>query len=295
MPRFSVVIPTFNRAEEVNRAIRSALLQTITDLEILVMDDGSTDNTREVVAGFNDPRIIYEWEPHSGVPPVPRNRGISKAQGEWICFLDSDDWWMPNKLEVCLEHINENVDLICHDLEIIRDKPALFGRKRPKGRRLTVPVLIHLLVNGNAISHSSVVVRKSLLDQVGGMDENPEIVGVEDYSTWLRIAQVTDGFVYIPKRLGFYLVHDKGISRKDLSGPGRCASAAFIHVLNESQRNRHEAYFSYMSGKFDYCNELYESARSKLLFSLRHGNAEMRVKSLYMLGVGCLVFLRRPR
>jgi len=87
MPVFSVVVPTYNRAEKVCRAIKSVLNQSFSDFEILVMDDGSTDNTCEVVKELADPRITYEWAKNFGGPAAPRNRGINLAKGKYIAFL----------------------------------------------------------------------------------------------------------------------------------------------------------------------------------------------------------------
>ncbi|MGB9592367.1 MAG: glycosyltransferase family 2 protein, partial [Candidatus Kryptoniota bacterium] len=97
----SVIIPTYNRADLLPRAIRSVLAQTFTDFELIVVDDGSIDNTREVVDKFThlDARVKYIWEPNSGRPAVPKNKGIENASGEYIAFLDHDDEWLPAKLE----------------------------------------------------------------------------------------------------------------------------------------------------------------------------------------------------
>src|SRR6266545_511842 len=98
-PFFSVVIPTYNRAEKLRRALESLLHQSYGDFEVLVCDDGSTDGTREVVSAYaGELQISYLWEENWGGPARPRNRGIAAAQGKWVCFLDADDWWHPDKL-----------------------------------------------------------------------------------------------------------------------------------------------------------------------------------------------------
>ena len=93
MPFFSIIILTYNRKEKLKRALDSVLAQTYQNFELLVMDDGSNDDTEEMVKSFDDQRIIYEWS-EIGVGLEDREIGINKAKGEWIVFLDSDDWWM---------------------------------------------------------------------------------------------------------------------------------------------------------------------------------------------------------
>jgi len=95
----SVIIPTWNRANTIERALRSSLAQSASPLEVLVCDDGSTDNTRELVLSIGDSRARWIDAKRSGRPAIPRNRGIQSSRGEWLAFLDSDDEWLPDKLE----------------------------------------------------------------------------------------------------------------------------------------------------------------------------------------------------
>ena len=102
-PLVTVLMPVYNGERYLTEAIESVLNQTFTDFEILVMDDGSTDNTKEVIKEFNDERIIYHYDSNSGGPARPRNKGISFAKGGVIAFLDSDDYWHPEKLQKQIE------------------------------------------------------------------------------------------------------------------------------------------------------------------------------------------------
>ena len=181
-PLFSIVIPTYNHAHFIGRALQSVIDQTYTNWEAIVIDNHSEDNTDNVVHSFNEPRITLLKIHNKGVIAASRNMGINAAKGIWIAFLDSDDWWTPNKLNVCYRLINDHVDLIYHRLKIVRKIPDFFSRKTIKSWQVKTPVIIDLLVNSNPIPNSSVVVRKSLLNQIGGIIENEEMITSEDLS-----------------------------------------------------------------------------------------------------------------
>ena len=217
MPVISVVIPTYNRADKVCRAVKSVLNQSFADFEVLVMDDGSTDNTCEVVKGFDDPRIKYEWDKNFGGPAAPRNRGLRLAQGKYVAFLDSDDWWMPKKLEESLAVLEQGFDLIYHDLFIVtKTNQKIFFRKT-NSRSLSAPVFNDLLKHGNGLFNSSVVVKSEILNEINGLSEDPNLIATEDYDLWLRIAKVSDKFKLISKTLGYYWSGGENISSKHQS------------------------------------------------------------------------------
>jgi glycosyltransferase involved in cell wall biosynthesis len=284
-PLFSVIIPTYNRASKLQRTIESVLGQSYDNFEILVMDDGSTDNTAEVVASFADPRITYRWDKNFGGPARPRNRGITLAKGEWIAFLDADDWWTADKLQVCFDCINDKVDLVYHDMQIVTDQPRLFSRKIIKSWQVRTPVLMDLLLRGNAIVNSSVVVRRSLLEQIGGINESVEMIAAEDYNTWLRIAQLTAQFVYLPRILGYYLTHNQSISQKDMSIPLRSAVTEFVPTLIASQKLKLEANLRYTKGRFNYLAGNYVEAKVDLFFVIRHGPLRLGIKAFVMMAM----------
>ncbi len=282
-PLVSVILPTYNHAQFLSRAIRSVLDQDYTNFEIIIIDNHSQDNTDEVVQSFIDPRVTLLKIHNNGIIASSRNMGIQEANGEWIAFLDSDDWWSSNKLQTCIDHINDKTDCIYHDLSIRRGRSGLFQSKIIKSRQLKTPVLIDLLVNGNTISTSSVFVRKRLLDEIGGFNESQNLIAAEDYNTWLRLAQISDGFCHIPKCLGYYFLHDEGISRKDMSIPKRCASASFVHLLSDKERHSLESDLKYTKGRYAFLSQDYRTARESLAFSARHGKPIIKLKSLWML------------
>lgn len=279
----SIVIPTYQNCNKLKIALNSVLSQTYKNYEVLIMDDGSTDGTREMVHSFKDARIFYNWQKNSGGPAKPRNRGIKFAKGNWIAFLDSDDYWKPDKLEICMKYANNQVDLIHHNLQIISNKPRFFGRKIARTRKLKKPILIDLLINDNLICNSSVIVRKNLLDKVGGFNENKNLVAAEDYNTWLRIAKLTDQFIYLPFTLGYYYVHSGSLSDKDMSFSQKSAVEEFLSILNEKQKLNLETRIRYISARFNYLNFNFEKAKKELLFVLKKGSIALKVRSLLMI------------
>ncbi|WP_061219380.1 glycosyltransferase family 2 protein [Leptospira weilii] len=201
----SIVIPTYNRAEDLKRALNSIISQTYKNWEVIVVDNSSVDRTETVVQSFNDPKIRFYIVQNHGVVAVSRNFGIQKAKGKYIALLDSDDWWTPKKLEVSVSILeSKNIDLVYHDLYKINSTSQFLYWKKEKTRMLKTPILQDLIVNGNGINNSSVVVRKSVVDQVGSLDENPELIAGEDYDYWIRVSKITDKFYQIPKTLGYY-------------------------------------------------------------------------------------------
>ena len=282
-PLVSIVIPTYNYANYLGRALQSVLDQTYKNWEAIVIDNHSTDDTSKVVDRYKHPRIKYIKISNQGVIAKSRNAGILAAKGEWIAFLDSDDWWVADKLRTCIEHFNNQVDLIYHDLEIMSSTHQLFMSKLVKARKLKKKILIDLLVNGNAISNSSVVVRKKILEKIGLINECKDLVAVEDYDTWLKIANLTDQFLYLPKRLGYYFIHNQNISAKDISVQIRQVTYKFLSILDNKKKIKLESNFRYLSGRFNYLNINYKNAKKDLLFTLRNGTFSLRLKSLFMI------------
>jgi glycosyltransferase involved in cell wall biosynthesis len=183
-PLVSVIIPTFNRFAMLCEAIDSVLAQTFSDFEIIVVDDGSYDETGSISARYG-PSIKYIFQKNQGVS-VSRNRGIREAEGDFICFLDSDDLWLPRKLAVQYAKMIENpAESISYTEEIwyrrgVRVNPK---RKHAKHGGWIFTQCLPLCI----ISPSSVMIRKSLFQDVGLFDEGLPVC--EDYDLWLRIAK----------------------------------------------------------------------------------------------------------
>ena len=282
-PTFSIIIPCSNSINYIEKCIESIKKQTYKNYEVIIVDNSSSDGTIEKLNEINDDRFKIFNIKNNSILAKSRNLGIEKSSAEWIAFLDSDDWWTADKLEICFTYINNEIDLLYHDLEIKYNPSRSFGRKKNKSRQLKKPVLVDLLLGGNAIGNSSVVVRKKLLDEIGGINESEKIIASEDYHTWLRIAQLTDKFFYLPYRLGYYLVHNKSLSQKDMSVPMHYAVTDFKSALSQQQKIKLEANLRYVAGRFNYVNCNYKKAKKDLLFAFRNGFFFLRVRAFIMI------------
>ena len=200
----SVVIPTYNRAADLRRALRSVIGQTWVNWEALVVDNHSTDNTREMVESFQDRRIRLVSVHNYGVIAVSRNFGVANSSGPYVAFLDSDDWWTPTKLADCVRRCEAGADLVYHDLYLVWSPRQRIYWRRRRTRALTAPAYDDLILKGNAICNSSVVVRRDVFARIGGFSEDPSLVAWEDYDAWLRIAKVTERFERLARPLGYY-------------------------------------------------------------------------------------------
>jgi teichuronic acid biosynthesis glycosyltransferase TuaG len=209
-PYVSVVIPTYNHAKLLKKALDSVMAQTFQNWETVVVNNFSTDNTIEVVNSFTDPRIKLFNFSNNGVIAASRNHGLKEATGNFIAFLDSDDVWYSNKLQKCVEQASAGNQFICHgELWINSDltqRTVMYG---PASNA----TYNRLLYKGNCISTSTTFIAKPLLDSVQGFDENPEIITTEDYDLWLRLASKNPKTIFIPEVLGeFHRLADSASS-----------------------------------------------------------------------------------
>lgn len=182
LPKVSVVIPTHNRAPFVLEAVNSVLSQSFKDFELIVIDDGSHDHTFKSLSSHRD-HIVYHYQKNQGVSAA-RNKGISLSKGEWICFLDSDDLWTPQKLEVQFHATQSTGFLASYTDEIWyrKNKRVNPKIKHEKHSGFIFEKCLPLCI----ISPSSVMLHKSIFENVGYFDER--LPACEDYDLWLRIA-----------------------------------------------------------------------------------------------------------
>lgn len=281
-------MPTYNHGHLIARAIDSVLAQNYLHWELVIVDNHSTDNTRELVQGYADPRIQLLQIHNEGIIAASRNMGVRQARGEWIAFLDSDDWWSPEKLAACVPRLQPAVDVLYHDLALVGAATGLFRRRQIHCWQTQKPVLADLLVRGNALATSAVMARRELLLQVAGRIEAREFSAAADYACWLNLAWLTDQFEYLPMVLGSYLVHGQGVSRRDMSEPTGRACAPFLDVLSPAQLRAHQSWLRYARGRHRFASGQRGAAVPDLRFALAASrSAEIRLKSLAMLCLSC--------
>lgn len=213
-PFFSILIPVFNRKFELFRALSSLEKQTLKNFEVIVCDDGSDENILEIIDLFKDkfPTKYVRIE-NSGGPAKPRNEALKLSTSDWVCFLDSDDSWDPERMEHVSSHIADNVDLIYHLMRVNRsDQIYRRDSRRIIGKKFSGSPLFTLATIGNFIPNSSVVVKKRILLNIGGVCEDLTLRGIEDYDTWLKISEVGGRFKFINKCLGTYWLSSNSLS-----------------------------------------------------------------------------------
>jgi len=180
----SVIIPTYNRAALVQEAVASVLAQSCRNFEVLVVDDGSTDDTVAALAPYAEPVKVLRRESRGGVSAA-RNTGMAAARGEWLAFLDSDDLWLPEKLARQMAYLAEHPELlICQTEETWVRRGVRVNQPqthRKIGGRIFFQSLERCLV-----SPSAVILHRGLIEKHGGFDE--DLAAAEDYDLWLRLS-----------------------------------------------------------------------------------------------------------
>jgi glycosyltransferase involved in cell wall biosynthesis len=285
-PLVSVIIPVYNAAAYVKDAVRSALDQDYEKKEIIVVDDGSTDSTPEILKSFAD-QIIVLIQTNAG-PGAARNCGLKHAKGTYIAFLDADDLWVPGKLRLQIEYLEQNPEigaayskwLLWHaDAESRFLSPHLRPLKKPTS---IVPhdsgwIYTNLLFECRLLT-STVVLRRSVMEQVGRFDE--ELRRGQDYDYWLRLSRVTQ-IHKLDHELVLYRIHgdniavkypnhnyelmivEKNVSRWGLTGPeGK--------TVPKDQLERHLGQLCFSFGYWHCKRGTYRIARDAFWKSLRY-------------------------
>ena len=205
MNKISVIIPAYNAEKYIKETIESVLSQTYRNFELIIIDDGSTDSTANIIKDFasKDERIQYIYQKNAS-QAVARNRGIKVSKGRFIAFLDADDLWMPDKLEKQILLLgNKNIGLIYTDVIKIDHNSKLIPSK--SSRKFLKGNVYKNIIYDNFIATSTVLVRKDALTE-NKLFFRTERQGVEDWDLWIRLAEITE-FDYLSDPLVQYRVY----------------------------------------------------------------------------------------
>lgn len=221
-PIISVIIPMYNAEKFISETINSVLKQTLVDIEIILVDNCSIDNTKEIVESFIklDCRVrLIELEYNSGGPARPRNIGVENSKGEYLAFLDADDIWLPNKLEKQLKFMKENnlnfsshgASFINEESEKIRSNNILknYYRRYKKYN-------LEQLIKGNFIYLSSTILKKDIIEK---FNEEEHCISVEDYYLWLNLFNKKGvNYAYFNENFLKYRIVNNSISNRNIVG-----------------------------------------------------------------------------
>lgn len=239
-PLVSVITPTYNHEQFLGRCIDSVLAQTDRRWEQIVIDDGSSDGTREVALSYDDPRIICLHQENTGILNLANtyNRALERASGEFIAVLEGDDFWPADKLALQLETFDDPAVVLSWGYAMATDETGTEVERVPQARFVhraadqTAGQAVASLLEINEIPSSTVMCRREAVEAIGGFQQPPGIPFV-DNPTWLELCKVGP-HVAIPEVLGFYRAHDQQVSSRmnhEMYGTGEWISA-FVDGLS---------------------------------------------------------------
>ena len=283
LPLVSIIMPTYNQAQFLETALHSLVKQSYSNWELFIIDNHSTDNTMQIISNFIDSRISVLSISNKGSIAASRNFALKYVKGDWIAFLDSDDWWEFNKLEICSKFFDSQTDFIYHNMKVITDTPSHYSKNLIKSRQVNSPILKDLLLKGNTIATSSVVVRATIFKNIGGMNESQVMIGTEDFNAWLKISKVTENFRHLPEYLGFYRIHDQNTSMRKAFQLPRAAISEFLGELSPTENKLMLSQFSYTLGRLHFLEGDLLKSRRYLKLVLRSKFRQNSLKAFWML------------
>ena len=285
MPAVSVLIPSCNRAELLRTTIVSVLKQTFSDFELIVVDDGSTDNTKEMVRAFAVEKLSYVGLEHCGNLSVLRNFGLQRANGNWLAFLDSDDLWHEDKLAVQMQLLEANPEagFAVSGYEVFSNSGIERTKLYGQDEGVSVRSIFDDLIRGKiTLCSSSILIRRRLLDRAGCLNES---LRTGDYEFYTRLAWHSKaGIVHAP--LVSVRKHE-GNSSRDLDAEGLqeaiAAVVSFYRLGVISRRIRNDRLLKY---RYELAQILFRrgdiaGARKEMLACIRLSPARMKHWTTY--------------
>ncbi len=255
--KFSIVIPVYNAADFIKKTLDSIKNQSYKIYEVLITNDGSTDSTEKVLKDYKrlNPGfpLNFVTQENSGVSTA-RNNSIFRSSGDYVAFLDQDDWWFPNKLERAAETLNshEGIDVLYHEAIVVNWKK---GSKSNRLGAIKEPLYLNLLFGRSKIGISTAVAKRDVLVKEGGFTTS--YIYSEDYDLWLRLARKGANFYYLRDFLGKYIIQPASESNK----VGKMTGEK-LDMLEKNYRLLLD------DGKYDkgYLDKRYKRRKSAMLF-----------------------------
>lgn len=258
---FSVIIPCYNSEPYIHRCLTSLMNQTYKNWEAIIVDNHSEDRTIERIKEFDDDRIQHHFIHNEGIIAKSRNYGIQFAKGQFICFLDSDDWWKANKLEVCKEYcVSDNI-FIYHDFKFFREKKNALRARYAFCRELPAKDRVKdLLCGGNTIGASTVCLSRELLNRHLSCEEK-RAAGVEDFDLWLRILKDdTVKAIHLNQVLGYYYVGNTFSASREHLYAERYLLNKYLDQFDKAIKREIILTWMFHKANYFYSNKLYKEA-----------------------------------
>jgi glycosyltransferase involved in cell wall biosynthesis len=246
-PSVTVIIPTYNRCLFLRDAIASVIAQTYTNWELIIVDDGSTDNTVDYIRSIPDPRIRIVAMPHSGNIAMLRNTGVKHSSGKWITFLDSDDMWVPQKLEIQLAALQKDTKQWCYGgFELMNETGAPIPIKSGTYHPFSGWIVRKIIAYEASVTTCSVMLRRSLFDEIGGFNSDAGLFCHEDYEFILRLAMQAEALA-IASVLVRVREHPGRTTSTFANGPERTANVykIFYKICNKDLKTLTQRQYAY--------------------------------------------------
>jgi glycosyltransferase involved in cell wall biosynthesis len=258
-PFFSVVVPCYNVGESVIPTLECLKNQSFTDFEVILVNDGSSDNTFKIITDFKMSQVMnIISQPNKGLGAA-RNTGIKKSKGEYIALFDADDIWDVSKLEKVYDFITaNNVDVICHN-EYVKNQDNEIITINSYGPYTTYQ---DLLFKNNCLSPSAVTFRREVIKKVGYFTEDLNLHGVEDYDMWLRMAKYGIKLNYMPDILGSYIIHGNNMSTNYIFFD----KIEYLHIVHADEINLNN-----IATRFKYRYKLTKLYSAKTIQAFKNG------------------------
>lgn len=283
---YTVLIPAYNAGNVITKTLDSVINQSLKSFEIIIIDDGSKDNTYETVNKYKkehgEYKIRYYWQENGGASSA-RYRGCKEAIGDYVAFLDADDYWYPNKLERVEHYIyTYNADIYYHDeIEVWKDGT----RNAYPGRDLSKDPLSDLVIKGNAMATSATIVRRELLEKSDPFFDKKR--AGEDYECWIRLALYGGKFFHIKETLGEYRRNEDGLTlindkylletyEESLNYFEYLDCTRFSEQQIEVLKNKKRAFNSYCMARHYHRKRDYKKAIASYVDSMKQGNKDFR-------------------